>query len=1195
MDAVTWCATKGPRVAAEVSISAQGVGGSARLVVVPCRLARDYEGYRRFKQNQNQRLLKALGITTPSGVKSSREATCDRDGLVNGGNTCYVNAAVQAVAGLTLFGCAFDERGGDLNGCQCRMSNCVLCEQNRQVSMLTASWHRQVSMLTASWHFTRLHRHVTPKESEGSRAYHIERLTSSLRQVAPADFVTWEALDARDALDWLLRSLEMRFVLSQRDIGWKVSTAVVTACASSNCLYRSSSASTPMSMLLLDIPPGARAVSVKDLVKHHFASCLVAWDGCPTCQQSAHVARECRQRVECSVAPPVLVLTAKRQQGDMVSIDFGIDQDGLDLGSLAHVPQPCPAYVLVSVVVYVPPQPDSHDGHFITLSRDSSKHRWRVFDDNTVRTAEASDLARDGAYMFVYLQQGHDSAVPDLCSDDGLGADHVDSHDDDDAHGDADSDAGGGTAGGDANAGERGDANAGASSTLRGDANAGGSSTLRLEHSASSESEHSDTRATDSEADDENMLDSGGEDDDTAGVTAVNGSAQAQPSTECAELAAAAGMRGYSDWNCHEWLIVQVQAALDDPAGLLLQNATLWHATRRNFVYRPEMENSKKDFFSIGDIIAAQIMCAPAHQHILRDVARGAVRPAWSYALPQSSVLFADAPNVVYLHGFNPSRQALEREAGRMDRSLVWRCRCRLASQSDGWMWYFGETSNSGAHRLKQHWVSRSGLLYCALDSFGAPLHSVILWTGTTRKSVEHQRDDRKVAELVMQLSLGGCRETGLVVRARSLNIAPCGWGFVCEHALRSPGVVPKVLWPLVHYEILHSDQHQGRCVRPVPGVHGAQPRTWRVNSVDHSQTTVASLLCDRLDDISEDHNCATIKGLLYSIRSLAAATTIARCDAVEKLAFPFLSAHATQYLPGTHAHTGHRFVRRPAWDCHCAWCHTRFIDGNVLSNRKVFGKHCRRVHPACEPIAKDCVDKSVETWEYGPQKPLTRLTVPKPLPAYRCSLCAPCKRGPLRTAYKMIAHLASRGVFAGDPDIARAGGRRATVLYKAHWLESDRMRASDPEELRDFLRGHATLQPTSSRDIECMWVCRCTTCAGVRARGFKALSKRNYTNHAAVYNFSPDYDGTVLDHPIVSGTGVSITGYGCVCPRCLEMQSYNTTPLGTIALLRHLLCHQFFPVAPLSGVFGDAYCRGKLRRHRYTHTTKPPNGITAT
>jgi len=225
-----------------------------------------------------------------------------------------------------------------------------------------------------------------------------------------------------------------------------------------------------------------------------------------------------------------------------------------------------------------------------------------------------------------------------------------------------------------------------------------------------SDSGLSDSEVSETDADDEPLLESDGDDDIVEGAD-VDDTTQQQPSAKCARMAAAAGMAGYSDWNFHEWLIIRVQAALDDPEGLLHRNATQWRATRRNFVYRPDTGSDVRRFFSIGDIIAAQIMCAPAHQHILLDMARGAMGPVWTYALPQSSALFVSAQNVVYAHGFNPSRQALEHEAAREDRSPIWRSRCRLASRGDRWMWYFGESGNSGDHRLNQHWNSKKYLM----------------------------------------------------------------------------------------------------------------------------------------------------------------------------------------------------------------------------------------------------------------------------------------------------------------------------------------------------------------------------------------------------------------------------------------------------------------------------------------------------
>jgi len=480
-------------------------------------------------------------------------------------------------------------------------------------------------------------------------------------------------------------------------------------------------------------------------------------------------------------------------------------------------------------------------------------------------------------------------------------------------------------------------------------------------------------------------------------------------------------MTGYSDWNCHEWLIVQVQAALDDPEGLLFQNATLWHASRRNFVYRPQTGSDDRKFFTIGDIIAAQIMCTPAHQTILLDMALGAMRPVWKYALPQTSALFVSAKNVVYAHGFNPSKLELEHEAARTDRSPIWRGRCRMAAQGDRWLWYFGESCNSGDHRLNQHWVSGSGLLYCALNAFGAPLHSVILWNGDTGKSLLHQTDDRKVAELVMQLSLGGC------VRERSLIIVPCGWWSIPQNVDRSTGI-PRWMLPLIFYENEHSAAHKGPNIPPVPGVHGNRPRIWRVDTVDHTQTTVASLQSERLDLISEAHDAPTIKGLLWSLRSLGGATHGARRAANEKVAFPFLSGTATLHLPGTPGHTRLMYANRPVWDCQCARCHNRRTAANVFMDLQGFNQHCRAVHPTCGLSATACISRTVETHEYRPRQGTGRNKRGKPLmmPAYQCPVCEPCQKVMMRTTHSMIGHLARHGVFADDPKIARVGGRAA-------------------------------------------------------------------------------------------------------------------------------------------------------------------------
>ena len=236
----------------------------------------------------------------------------------------------------------------------------------------------------------------------------------------------------------------------------------------------------------------------------------------------------------------------------------------------------------------------------------------------------------------------------------------------------------------------------------------------------------------------------------------------------------------------------------------------------------------------------------------------------------------------------------------------------------------------------------------------------------------------------------------------------------------------------------------------------------------------------EMLNDLSEGHDAATIKGLLYAVRSASAATMRARCDAGEKLTFPFLSAHATQYLPGTHGITGHRHAYRPFWKCLCARCHNRRTAANVLMDVNRLRQHCRQVHPNSAPDSKGCADMSVETHEYPkPKKPKLRCAVPQQRPAYVSPLCASHKTVILPTASVIISHLARNGIFADDPRAARVGGRCATVMYEAHWLESGRMRASDPDELRDFLRGHAAAQPTTVGDIECMWICRCETCAG--------------------------------------------------------------------------------------------------------------------
>ena len=1168
------------------------------------------------------------------------------DGLANRGNTCYVNAAVQAIAGLAIFGGVSVNRVGTIEECQCRESDCALCEHNRQVVMMTASFH-----------FAKLHRHAQPRESAGSRAYHIQRLADSLRGVAPAEFTAWEALDARDALDWMLRSLEVQFELTQRDIGWQVSTTVVTACA--NCPYRDSSASTLSSMLLLDIPHGLQTISVQDLVKHHFAESLMACDGCPECQQSARGVGVYHQGLECSTLPSVVMLVAKRNGSEGLSIDFSAEQDGLDLGRLAHVSDPCPKYDLVSVVVYVSPQSGAHIGHFVTLARDSSRHPWHVYDDTTVRIAQAKDLEGEGAYMFVYLQQGHDT-TPDASSDDGHHTDLGDGRDDDEDHRDAATDEDADFTGGHAGAARSGvprrvvtqpvrynsSRDAGAQEqglNMVADHNAHGlvenilglqvlaetavpalhQGTIAIKpvtaatpmaalHSAdkanpvgpdvsnmhspaitASDGESNESVVSETDEDDALMVESG-DDDEVVEGAGMNDTAPQQPSTKCAQMAAAAGMAGYSDWNCHEWLIIQVQAALDDPESLLLQNATLWHATRRNFVYRPETASDDRKFFSIGDIIAAQIMCAPAHQNILHDMARGTMRPVWSYALPQTSALFASTKNVVYAHGFRPGKQALEHEAARTNRTPIWRCRCRLASQGDRWMWYFGESCNLGDHRLNQHWVSRSGLLYWALNTFGAPVHSVILWNGDTRKSLLHQTDDRKVAELVMQISLGG------VVRERSLNIVPCGWWSIPQNVGRSTGI-PRWLFPLISYEMEHSDAHKGPNMDPVPGVHGKRPRIWRIDTVDHAQTTVASLQIERLDIISEAHDAATIKGLLWSMRSMrsgVAATKYARREAIEMVAVPFLSANATLHLPGTHGHTGSLHVHRPVWECLCSRCQKRRTAADVFMNSSDFIHHCTHVHPTelgtrvLSP--KVCIDRTVETHEYWPRRGTRRnRAVPQKIAAYRCPLCETCQKVRMRTTHSMITHLARSGVFADDPEIARVGGRPAARWYDAHWIELGRMRASDPQELLGFLRGHADAQPTPSGGDECMWVCRCASCTGVRANGFREMDKGHHNRHAAMFNFVPEHNRTVIDRPVwYNSSGKIATGYVCACPRCLEPQYYNTTPLGTIALLRHLLANHIFPVSRFSGVFGDLYCREKLRRHRYTRTTHPPAGL---
>jgi len=195
-----------------------------------------------------------------------------------------------------------------------------------------------------------------------------------------------------------------------------------------------------------------------------------------------------------------------------------------------------------------------------------------------------------------------------------------------------------------------------------------------------------------------------------------------------------------------------------------------------------------------------------------------------------------------------------------------------------------------------------------------------------------------------------------------------------------------------------------------------------------------------------------------------------------------------------------------------------------------------------------------------------------------------------------MITHLAQNGVLADDPDVARVGGPPAAKWYDAHWLELGRMRDSNQQELRDFLQEHADAQPASSDGDECMWVCRCEICSGVRASGFKVVGVGSHNAHAARFNFVPENNRTVTESPILyDHNGTITTGYVCVCPRCLEQQCYNTTPLGTIALLRHLLAHGIFPMARFSGVFGDLHCRNKLRRHRYKQTTHPPTGVMAT
>ena len=153
-------------------------------------------------------------------------------------------------------------------------------------------------------------------------------------------------------------------------------------------------------------------------MKHHFSESLVEHDGCPDCQQSAGVG-EYHEGLECSTLPSVVVLMAKRNGGAGLSINFSAEQDGLDIGRLAHVSVPCPKYDLVSVVVYESPQSGGLVGHFVTLARDSSTRPWHVYDDTTVRIAQVKDLEGEGAYMFVYLQQGHDDTTPGACSDDG--------------------------------------------------------------------------------------------------------------------------------------------------------------------------------------------------------------------------------------------------------------------------------------------------------------------------------------------------------------------------------------------------------------------------------------------------------------------------------------------------------------------------------------------------------------------------------------------------------------------------------------------------------------------------------------------------------------------------------------------------------------------------------------------------------
>ena len=85
---------------------------------------------------------------------------------------------------------------------------------------------------------------------------------------------------------------------------------------------------------------------------------------------------------------------------------------------------------------------------------------------------------------------------------------------------------------------------------------------------------------------------------------------------------------------------------------------------------------------------------------------------------------------------------------------------------------------------------------------------------------------------------------------------------------------------------------------------------------------------------------------------------------------------------------------------------------------------------------------------------------------------------------------------------------------------------------------------------------------------------------YSARLSFVPEDNRTVTDRPVFCNSHGNIaTGYVCACPRCLQQQRYHTTPLGTFALLRHLLAHVIFPEARFSGVFGDFYCRAKLNR----------------